>query len=103
MAKVSKANAEKWLGNVPEDKRFWCQDGRYFQNLQELGEALVDMSEDIFRTHVNEAKNDFSNWIRDVIGDEELSQKLRERTTNFQAAMAVSSRVTTLKRALKSK
>jgi len=42
-------------------------------------------------------KNDFSNWVRDVIGDEKLSRDLQKSTTQAQAAKSVADRVTWLK------
>jgi hypothetical protein len=38
--------------------------------------ALAEMSEDTFRYHASREKNDFSSWIRDVIGDETLAGEL---------------------------
>ncbi len=98
MADISKAVAQRWLGNAPDDKPFWCQDGRVLQNLQDLAAALKEMSDETFRYHLNESKNDFSNWVRDVIGDEKLAGDLWVSTTRAQAASYVTDRVGYLKR-----
>ncbi len=98
MAEVSKSIAQKWLGDVPEDKQFWCQDGRAFKNLQELWAGINEMSEEAFRAHVNESKNDFSNWVRDVIGDDKLAGDLRLSAARAQAAKSVADRIAYLKR-----
>lgn len=62
--------------NVPEEKAFWVSDGKYVKNLCELAEALDKMKEKTFKFHVNKKKNDFSEWIRNVIEDEKLADEV---------------------------
>jgi hypothetical protein len=100
MARITKSIAEKWLGEVPPEKKFWCHDGRIMKNLQELAVALEEMNEATFRYHAHEAKNDFSNWVGAVIGDEKLSSDLRKSATQAQAAKSVADRVARLRRKL---
>jgi hypothetical protein len=97
MVPITKSVAEKWLGKVSQEERFWCVDGRYLNNLEELESALGQMTEETFRQHSNEAKNDFSNWVREVIGDEKLSKDLQKSVTQAQAAKSVANRVKFLK------
>jgi len=97
MARVTKSIVEKRLGDVSEEKRFWCQDGRVLKNLQELETALREMEDDTFRHHVSEARNDFSNWVKDVIGDDKLAGDLSRSKTRAQAAKNVADRITWLK------
>lgn len=97
MVKITHSVAANWLDDVPEEKRFWSSDGRYLKNLNELEDALVQMSEDTFRSHSNETKTDFSNWVKDVIGDEKLSRDLLKCATQAQAAKAVKDRIAWLK------
>jgi len=97
MVKTTKSVAEERLGDVPQEKQFWCHDGRYLKNLQELDVALGEMTEDTFRYHSNEVKSDFSDWVRDVIGDEKLSRDLQKSATQAQAAKSVADRITWLK------
>jgi len=96
MVKITKTVAQEMLGDVPQEKQFWCQDGRVVKNVRELEAALREMTEETFRHHSNEAKNDFSNWVRDVIGDEKLSRDLRKSTTRAQAAKCVAARISFL-------
>lgn len=98
MAKLAKDVARRMLGDVPEDKQFWCNDGRVLKNLRELETALKEMSDETFRYHVNEAKNDFSNWVNDVIGDEDLARDLRRSTVKSVALNKVTDRIAALKR-----
>jgi hypothetical protein len=101
VAKITKAIASGWLADVPQDKLFWCADGQALKNLSELQAALNGMSSDTFCYHLNETKNDFSNWVRDVIGDEQLSKDLKKSKTQIQAAKIVADRVIWLKSKIK--
>jgi hypothetical protein len=97
MAKITRKIARGWLADVPEDKAFWCTDGRVMKNLNELEKALLEMSDETFRYHANESKNDFSNWIQDVIGDVQLADNLRRNTTRTEAAQSIATRIAWLK------
>jgi hypothetical protein len=95
---VTRAVGKSWLADVPADKVFRCHDGRMMKNLEELGVALRQMSEETFRYHVNDGRNDFSKWIEDVIRDFELSAGLKDSSTRSQAGKAVADRIVWLKR-----
>ncbi len=69
---------KKLLGDTAPELRFWLSDGRVIKNLDELIEALRTMKESVFEFHANKQKNDFSNWIRDVLGDKGLAEKIRK-------------------------
>ena len=102
MATTSKLREEatKFLADVPEEYVFRCCDGGIFSNLQELKDGLESMTDESFACHSNEEKNDFSNWIRDVIGDEKLAGGLQKAVTRTEAAKQVDSRVATLSKRL---
>ena len=76
----------KELGNVPAESAFVLFNGPKINNLFELAEALESMKETSFRHHVTGQKNDFSSWIRDIIGDNELAAKIM--TTNNRSRMS---------------
>jgi hypothetical protein len=97
VAGVTKAVAQARLGDVAEDKRFWCSDGRVMRNLVELEVALRQMSDETFGYHSNEEKADFSNWVRDVIGDETLARQLQGSVSRLEAARNVAARIAWLK------
>ena len=97
MAGITKAIANERLEDVPAEKRFWCHDGRYLKNLEELKVALEQMSDETFSYHSNEAKTDFSNWASDVIGDQKLARDLLKSTTPVHAAKKVAARIKFLK------
>ncbi|MBI4304659.1 MAG: hypothetical protein HY665_10040, partial [Chloroflexi bacterium] len=97
VTRIAKSTAKGWLANVPEDKVFWCSDGRVLKNLAALEIALREMNDDTFRYHANDSKNDFSKWVKDVIGDEKLSRDLQKSANRAQAAKNVASRIAFLK------
>jgi len=93
MARIQCDDAEKMLGKVPDQHVFRCSDGRIMTNMQELADALTDMSEETFAYHSNEQKQDFSNWVRDVMGDQKLARDLAKSINRLQAAKRVEDRV----------
>jgi predicted RNA-binding Zn-ribbon protein involved in translation (DUF1610 family) len=94
---VTNAPSKSWLAEVPQDKMFWCHNRRVMKNLEELSVTLREMSEETFRYHVAEERNDFSKWVQDVIGDYELSTGLQNSSTKDQAAKIVADRIAWLK------
>ena len=97
MSGIVKLDAAKLLATVPEEHVFWCRDGHVFRDMSELGESLVSMSDETFAFHVNTEKNDFANWVRDIIGDEKLTRELTKSQNRTQAAQKVAERVDFLK------
>ncbi len=101
MATITKSEAKQFLAKVPEPNNFRCHDDCVMSDLNELSKSLYSMSDDTYRFHANEMKNDFSNWINDVIGDRELANNLRKAKDRTHAAKIVSDRISFLsKRAL---
>jgi hypothetical protein len=86
-----------WLADAREDKVFWCYDGMVVKNLDELVVAIREMSQETFRHHASGGNNDFSNWVRDVIGDVTLANQLRKATTQSTAAHKVETRLNSLR------
>jgi hypothetical protein len=89
IVKIGKEEAKRRLGDVPEDKRFWCHDGKAVRNLRELRKTLVDMSDETFQYHLGGARNDFSKWVREVVGDDRLAEDLIKTGSRMQASQAV--------------
>jgi len=93
-----KEQTHKFLAKVPEEHVFWCCSGNVFRNMEELADGLAAMSDDVFAHHVNSEKNDFCNWVRDVIEDEKLSNDLARATSRLQASEYVVARINLLTR-----
>ncbi len=68
--------AQFLFADVPEDRYFIVSDGSVIKNIYQLRTALEKMNQGTFAYHINPDKNDFANWIRDVIGDEKLAREL---------------------------
>jgi hypothetical protein len=95
-----KYDAQKFLAIVPEEYVFRCHDGRILKDMKELLEALAVMANEIFAYHSNSEEKDFSNWVRDIIGDEKLAKDLENALDRNQAARIVTSRIDILTKAL---
>jgi hypothetical protein len=96
IVKISKEEAKRRLGDVSDDKRFWCHDGKTIKNVKELRKALTDMSDETFHYHLREGRNDFSKWIKEVVGDEKLANELSKVRSRIQASQAVAARISFL-------
>jgi len=96
MAKFQKLDAGMLLGDVPDEHVFRCHDGSIFRNMRELGDGLEAISDETFVFHANADKNDFSNWVRDIIKDEKLARDLSKASDRLQAAKSVAARVSSL-------
>jgi len=46
------------------------------RGIKELHGMLKSMEENVFYSHVNESKNDFYNWVKDIYQDQKLATKL---------------------------
>ena len=75
-AKIEVIIRKQVLGESPVEKHFVVADGRKLKSLVDLAKALESMSEEVFRHHVNDIRNDFSNWVNDVFQDAGLSEEL---------------------------
>jgi hypothetical protein len=56
---------------------FVCFNGAQLNSVKDLGLALEDMNEDVFNHHVNNEKNDFSDWIMNCAEDEDLANIIK--------------------------
>jgi hypothetical protein len=90
-------DAEKYLAKVPEKYVFWCSDGRIIHDMNELAEALSNISEETFAYHCNAQKNDFSRWVADIVTDETLARDMDQTRDKGQTASVVKDRVSYLK------
>ena len=98
MAATTKAEAQRILGEVPQDKVFWMNDGKILKKLSDLEAALKEMSDNTFHYHVNSEKNDFYKWVGEVIGDDRLARELFRATSRLQATKTVGTRISSLLR-----
>jgi hypothetical protein len=62
---------------IPQEKYFYVCDGTVIKSLHELPDALRNMNPETFSCHVNEQKNDFYNWIKDVFEHSSLARNVK--------------------------
>src|SRR3989338_8931235 len=60
------------LENVPEQYKFLLANGKEVRGIKELHGMLKSMEENVFYSHVNESKNDFYNWVKDIYQDKKV-------------------------------
>lgn len=78
---------------IKSEEYFRLSNGRIIKNMYELLNALESMNDDTFNFHVNENKNDFGNWIRDIFKDEKLSKSIFESKTREDIMKAIENRL----------
>jgi hypothetical protein len=66
------------LGEAPQEFEFYLSDGRKLKSVYELIDALETMNDDLFGQHVNEMKNDFGNWIKDVFKEPNIAKEMKK-------------------------
>ncbi|MGV8150851.1 MAG: immunoglobulin-like domain-containing protein [Candidatus Woesearchaeota archaeon] len=64
------------LRESPKEKAFFIKD-KNFRTVQELASEIYEMDDNTFKQYVNEQKNDFSNWIKDVFLRNDVAEKIR--------------------------
>ena len=97
IVKLEESVARQRLADVPPEKQFWCYDGHAMRNLSELAAALKEINDETFAYHSNESKSDFSNWVKDVLGDEKLARDLQKSKLRSEAVKVVDNRIAWLK------
>ena len=88
--------SKEFLREVEEGKEFFCKDGRVIKSLEELAKVIKELHPEVFMHHVNEEKNDFANWIRDVIGDHVLANRVKRVKKQSIMGKIISARIAEL-------
>ena len=94
---VTKDEAKRYLCDAAPEQCFWVNNGPILKNLEGLANVLPEMNDDTFRHHANNEKNDFSSWVRDVVGDQKLANDLLSSRTKESAVKKIRSRLNSLK------
>ncbi|MAE12942.1 hypothetical protein CMO92_00110 [Candidatus Woesearchaeota archaeon] len=74
--------------NISPEHYFYLHKDGILKNYEDLFSALQDMDEHVFRHHVNEHKNDFALWAKDVFEDVGFARKL-ERTKDQSQTLRI--------------
>ena len=86
-------DAERILADVEPKKCFWVNNGPVIRNLHELERAIEHMSDETFRYHINKEKNDFANWIRDVLIDDKLADNTQKTESKDKILKKIRARI----------
>ena len=68
----------KLLKKLSPKEYFYVHDGKIIKSFEELKYVLEVMSVLAFEYHVNEKKNDFSEWVRYVFDSDELAESIKD-------------------------
>ena len=78
---TSDTRSPKQLVQAEGNSCFWIHNGPVLKNLVDLRDAFETINDEQFNYHVNKDKNDFANWIRDVLHEIPLATKLQNYRT----------------------
>ena len=79
---VKRRNPPQSLATAPLGECFWVNQGPILKDLRELRDALASgISDQQLAYHVAKGKNDFADWIAEVLGDAECAKALRRLRT----------------------
>ncbi len=78
------ANELNLFNNVKPEEYFHLYNGVVLKNLHDLIDVLEIIDDDTFEHHVKKDKNDFSEWIRHVIKDKNLADKIKKSKTKTE-------------------
>ncbi len=81
------------FSDLPDEHRFWLKSGVSVKGLHELYVELGNMSDETYSHHVNQHKNDFAAWVKNIYQDEELSSSLLRARTRLEAKEAIERRI----------
>lgn len=74
---------------------FWLHNNKAIRDLSELHTALLNMDDATFSYHVNQEKNDFSNWISDILDEKKLALQLRNTLDKKETAYLIEKKIKT--------
>lgn len=83
------ARKKRLKKKLPEDHYFVMVTGQKVKNIKELADILEDIDEDLFKHHVNDEKNDFSNWIEDIFEEQDLANELKKHKSKDKTRFVI--------------
>jgi hypothetical protein len=86
-------------------KELKLKNGKNIKSLEELRSELKKMSNEIFKFHVNNKRNDFYNWVKKELKNHKLAADLIECTTKeaMQFCLKSKTKKKTVKKKVNSK
>jgi len=71
--------------DIQPDQYFYARNESIITDLSDLKSALENMDDDSYNHHVTDERNDFSEWIKHVIGDKKLANSLLHSKSKKEA------------------
>ena len=90
---MRKTKEKPSLINAENESCFWINNGPVLKNLKDLKVSLLTMSKEAFSYHVSKEKNDFADWIKEVLEDNVLANKLAKTKTLKSTVKAIEDRL----------
>lgn len=87
--------ALRWLQSTSTPFTFSSGDTAY--SLEELKNILSTLSDDVIKPHLERTPNDFSVWVKEIIGDYELADILSDATNRSHLIQILSDHLAMLK------
>jgi hypothetical protein len=97
--KISTEEAARYLSDVDPARVFYVHDGRVLKNLYEFSACLKDLGAGDFEHHVNTERNDFYNWVTEIVQDQRLAKDIKGAKTSSTMMKKVDARLKELKKA----
>lgn len=91
--KITLTRAKNLLQVVALKNSFWLCTNQNLRSLNTLATSLDEVNDDVFRYHVNKYKNDFSAWVRDVIGDNDFAREISRIKTKDTLVRKITEKV----------
>lgn len=91
---------ESFLADASTENYFYVCNGSVLKNVEDLKIFLQNVDTHTFSCHVNEQKNDFMSWIRDVIKDDLLASNISKCATKEEALNCIKKRISSVKSAI---
>ena len=86
---VKKSEGQKMLKKARGAACFWTRDGLILENLVTLSNALKSMPDEEFHYHVTRDRNDFADWVEQILEDADCAAALRKSRKPNTAAIVV--------------
>lgn len=75
---TTKVSVKKTPKKANPENYFMMVNGVPLKDLKELASTCETMNDWVFNHHVNDARNDFANWVGDVLKEEELASEIKK-------------------------
>ena len=89
-------------GEIKPENYFRLNNGKPIKNLNELLDALKDIDDETFYHHVSESRNDFYEWIKNIIKDQYLADMIKALKDKTEIRNVIEIRLFGMKKNLKS-